>query len=191
MSETEPSLDVLDACVLIPASLRDVLLRAAAARLYQPYWSEEILEEVRRNLVRREMTSPERAERLLETIRRAFPQAMISDYVHLIGEIDISSSDRHVLAAAIKAEADSIVTFNLRHFPSAALSGSNITVKHPDVFLSELASRVPLTMARIVVLQAADLRNPPVSIDNLLARLSIHVPTFVQLVSSVFEQWSR
>ena len=55
---------VLDACVLIPATLRDTLLRAVEKGMYRLHWSDEILDEVRRNLVKREMTSPEDAQDL-------------------------------------------------------------------------------------------------------------------------------
>jgi PIN domain len=55
---------VLDACVLIPATLRDTLLRAAEKGMYRLHWSDEILDEVRRNLVKRAMTSPENAQDL-------------------------------------------------------------------------------------------------------------------------------
>lgn len=43
---------VLDACVLVPAALRDTLLRLAEGRggLYTPKWSAEIFLEVTRTL---------------------------------------------------------------------------------------------------------------------------------------------
>ena len=42
---------VLDANVLFPFTLRDTLLRAAAAELYQVRWTGRILDEMARNLV--------------------------------------------------------------------------------------------------------------------------------------------
>lgn len=42
---------ILDACVLVPYQLADLLLRLADAELYDPLWSEAILDEVQRNLV--------------------------------------------------------------------------------------------------------------------------------------------
>ncbi len=68
---------VLDACVLIPATLRDTLLRAVEKGMYQLHWSDEILDEVRRNLVKREMTSPEDAQDLIEKIDRFFAEANV------------------------------------------------------------------------------------------------------------------
>lgn len=62
---------ILDACVLFPASLRDVLLYAAKAELYYVRLSELILSEVYKNLVAKKETTPEKAEKLIHTIRRA------------------------------------------------------------------------------------------------------------------------
>ncbi len=62
---------VVDANVLFPFTLRDTILRAAARGYFQIYWSEQILEEARRNLVATGSTSEEQAERLMATMRRA------------------------------------------------------------------------------------------------------------------------
>lgn len=74
---------VLDACVLIPASLRDTLLRAVEKDLYRMQWSNEILEEVRRNLVMQGMTSEEGAQSLVDEMKRYFPDASVDGYTSL------------------------------------------------------------------------------------------------------------
>lgn len=68
---------VLDANVLLPAPLRDTLLRLAEADLYVPKWSERILAEVTKNLVESGRTDAERAARVTETMAAAFPEAMV------------------------------------------------------------------------------------------------------------------
>ena len=68
---------VLDANVLIPAVLRDTLLRAAAAEMYRVHWSSETIGEVQRNLVKRRMTDERGARRLVETLRSVFPDAEV------------------------------------------------------------------------------------------------------------------
>jgi predicted nucleic acid-binding protein len=65
---------VLDANVLFPFTLRDTLLRAAAAGYFQLYWSDEILHEARRNLVGHGVINEEQADRLVTTMQRAFPE---------------------------------------------------------------------------------------------------------------------
>lgn len=77
---------VLDANVLIPAVLRDTLLRAAAAGLYRVHWSAETIDEVHRNLVRRRMTDEVGARRLVDTLRTVFPDAEVEADESIGGE---------------------------------------------------------------------------------------------------------
>jgi hypothetical protein len=68
---------LLDACVLYPSLLRDVLLTIAEAEFYQPCWTEDILEEVRRNIVKDGRMTGEKAARLVQVMNEAFPDANI------------------------------------------------------------------------------------------------------------------
>ena len=43
------------------------------------------------------------------------------------------SVDRHVLAAAVRSGAQTIVTLNLRHFPDAALAPWDVVAQSPDL----------------------------------------------------------
>ncbi len=79
-----PFIVVLDANVLFPFTLRDTLLRAAAADIYQLRWSSEILEEMAANLVSSSTMSADKAARLRETMERAFPEAGVSAYEPLV-----------------------------------------------------------------------------------------------------------
>src|SRR5919202_4811570 len=117
---------VLDASVLFPAAVRDTLLRAAASGLYQLYWSDEILDEVRRNLVASGRATPEQAQRLGDVMQGAFPEASVPGYEVLIDHMANDPKDRHVLAAAVVSQAQIIVTDNLRHFPHEALAPFNV-----------------------------------------------------------------
>src|SRR5687767_9448716 len=106
---------VLDANVLYPFSLRDTLLRAAAEGLFQAYWSEQILDEVSRNLIQAGMTKLQ-AERLRTAMEAAFPEARVTAHEHLIPAMNNDQKDRHVVAAAVKVGAQVIVTSNLKDF---------------------------------------------------------------------------
>src|SRR5438445_2205186 len=90
---------VLDANVLFPLTLRDTLLRAAEAGVFQLYWSDAILAEVRRNLVRTDMASDEQAARLVSVMSAAFPEALITGHESLIDSMPNDPKDRHVVAA--------------------------------------------------------------------------------------------
>jgi predicted nucleic acid-binding protein len=124
---------VLDANVLLPAPLRDTLLRLAEADLYVPKWSERILAEVAKNLVASGRTDVERAARVTETMAAAFPEAMVS--ASLISSIEPAMAndpkDRHVLAAAVGVGAEVVVTKNLKDFPPTACESLGIQVVGP------------------------------------------------------------
>ncbi len=182
---------VLDACVLYPASLRDTLLRAAQARLYVPRWSRDLLDELLRNLVANGAVTPAAAVRLLTAMRTAFPQASVTDYDDLIPHLINHPKDRHVLAAAIRAQAQTIVTLNLRDFPAAALGPYDIQAQHPDEFLTALLITSPRRMIQIISEQAGDLKNSPKTAEDVLATLRLFAPGFAARALSVLRGASQ
>ncbi len=107
---------VLDACVLYPMHLRDVLLQAAAEGLYQAYWSKEILDEATRNLIANLQITEPQATHLIAMMSGAFPEAIVTDYEHLVAAMRNDPKDRHVAAAAVKAGAQVVVTENISDF---------------------------------------------------------------------------
>lgn len=173
---------ILDANVIIPAVLRDTLLRAAEAKLYDVYWSEMILDEVQRNLVGEGMTTAQGARSLVSTLRAFFPDALVTGYEHLVPTLTNHPKDRHVLAAAIRIGASVIVTSNRKDFPSRALSSFGVTALSPDLFLTNLFHASPPDLARIVIEQALQLRAPPTTVADALDKIALHAPTFAALI---------
>jgi predicted nucleic acid-binding protein len=167
---------VLDANVLYPFSLRDTLLRAAATGFFQVYWSEQILDEVMRNLVSKLQVSSEQAAHLRQKMATAFPEAMVSGHEPLIAAMENDEKDRHVVAAAVKAGAQVIVTGNLRDFRTLP---DGIEAQSPDEFLCNLLDLDPARLVALVREQSAALKRPPRSFDELLAGLVKLVPDFV------------
>jgi hypothetical protein len=163
---------VLDANVLYPARLRDLFLRLAIAGLFRAHWTERILDECFTNLSDDRPDIP--AESLLRTRRLmgiAVPDAVITDYDHLIDRLDLPDrDDRHLLAAAIAAEA-SLVTFNLADFPRSAVP-PDVSVLAPDDFVLSLIQSDLDAVATVVDQQAAALRNPPMTMAELLEGLA-------------------
>lgn len=166
---------VLDANVLYPFTLRDTLLRAASRGLYQAYWSEEILDEARRNLVDSGSITAEQAEKLLATMRRAFPESTVRGHESLIAVMPNQENDRHVAAAAVKAGAQVIVTLNLKDFASLP---AGVEAQSPDDFLSNLFDLDPDGMIALVREQAAALKNPPRRVEEILTALGKMAPDF-------------
>jgi predicted nucleic acid-binding protein len=123
----------LDTCVLYPAYVCDTLLRLADAEAYRPLWSTDVLLELRRSLVDRGLPA-DRVDRRIAQMSQSFPDAMVVGYESLIEAMGNDPKDRHVLAAAVRANAEVIVTFNLSDFPEPALKPYDIVAVRPDDF---------------------------------------------------------
>ncbi|MGH2558121.1 MAG: PIN domain-containing protein [Thermomicrobiales bacterium] len=169
---------VLDANVLFPVVLRDTLLRAADAGYFRPYWNAHILAELSRNLIADAHFSEGSAARLIAALRRNFPHAEIAGYEYLVDSLTNHPRDRHALAAANHAGAPVIVTANLLHFPREALRPHGIVAQSPDTFLMDLLSPGPRRLVRIIREQSADMRRPPMTVDEAVDRLEKHAPRF-------------
>lgn len=174
---------VLDANILFSISLCDSLMRCAEAQLYDAYWSDMILDEMERNLVKQGRATPESARRRRVMMQRSLPQAAVQGYETRIAAMTNDAKDRHVLAAAVHIGARIIVTHNRRHFPAHALTPHNIETQSADTFLTTLFGADPHTVERIIIEQAADLKNPPQSVEQVLNNLSLEAPTFVRAIS--------
>lgn len=166
---------VIDACALYPMSLCDTLLRAAAAEFFQIYWTAEILDEARRNLVAQGRISAEQAAKRFSAMERAFPEAMVTGHDALIASMPNDPKDRHVAAAAVKCGAQVIVTANLRDF---ATLPDGIEAQSPDDFLDNLLDLDPDRLVELLRQQAAALKKPPYTLSDLLAALAKTAPGF-------------
>lgn len=154
---------VYDANVLYPSALRDFLIRVAIEDLVHARWSDRILDEVFRNIaINRPDLDPDRLLRTRQRMCAAVLDCLVSGFDDLEAAITLpDADDRHVVAAAIRAGAGIIVTFNLRDFPEPELARQGLVAMHPDAFASELLARHPTAVLEVIALQAADLKNPP------------------------------
>jgi len=172
---------MLDACVLAPMPLCDTLLRCAERpALFFMLWSNETVEEIRRAILKFGFSSAQ-AEHRLNQMQSAFPEAcvrVLPSWMEAVPKIP-DSGDRHVVAAAMQANARAIVTFNLRHFPQQILQPLGISVFSPDEFLVSLFHRNPLRMLEILDAQASQIRQTRTTV---LDRLKTGLPEFVALV---------
>lgn len=166
---------VLDANVLYPFTLRDTLLRAAGEGYFQVHWSDRILDEAMRNLVADELVTVDQSARLPAAMTTAFPGALVTGFDTLIATMKNDPKDRHVAAAAVRAGAQIIVTLNLKDF---TILPEGVEPQRPDEFLCALFDRDPIGMAAVVRQQAADLKRPPRSFDDVLGALHKVVPGF-------------
>lgn len=168
-----PVTAVYDANVLYPAPLRDLFIRLAQAGLVRARWTEAIHEEwVRNVLADNPSLSAERLTRTRTLMNEAVRDCLVTGYEDLVESLTLPDpDDRHVLAAAIRANAEVIVTFNLKDFPATALASYNIEAQHPDEFLVSLFDAAPGPVCGAVKRQREGLRNPPKTAEELLATL--------------------
>ena len=135
---------VLDACVLYPTILREVLLDVAGAGLFTPVWSARILGEWRHAAARLGPDADAVAGAEIALARARFPGAEVAAEEGAALAYDLPDpADRHVVAAALLAQAGLIVTANLRDFPRRALAPAGLAGTHPDDFLMELWLHAP------------------------------------------------
>lgn len=174
---------VLDANVVVPNALRDTLLRAAEAGLYEVRWSASTLIEVERALLNRILANhPERVDRvqrLLAALRIAFPAATVPEDWSLRDRLTNDPKDRHALAAAIQSRATVIVTNNLRDFPGEALGPYGIVASSPDEFLQQIFAQHPAKLLDLLTAQGSALRQPR-TLGAILDTLTQHAPEFAR-----------
>lgn len=127
---------LFDACVLYPAPLRDFLMRLATTGLFAAKWTDQIHEEWTGKLLSVRPELKEQVARTRQLMDQAIPDCLVTGHEPLISGLTLpDADDRHVLAAAIRASAQMIVTFNLKDFPEETLDPYGIEALHPDVFV--------------------------------------------------------
>lgn len=164
---------LLDANVLYPAPLRDLLLQLAVADLYRARWTDDIHDEWISNLLlndpRLERAALERTRARMDAHTR---DCLITGHHALVESLSLPDpKDRHVLAAAIVGRCDAIVTCNLKDFPGEALAPYRIEALHPDDFLYDNLNLAPDLFCDAVRKVRARLKNPPYSVADYLATL--------------------
>jgi len=161
----------LDASVLYPASLRNLLMRLTLNGLFQAKWSADVHEEWIRSLLR---DRPDLPRKRLLPVRDAMDEhagdCLVTGYEPLTEGLQLPDpDDRHVLAAAIVGRADVIVTHNLKDFPAPVLAQYGIRAEHPDEFVRHLLDLSPFLAVDAVRDQQSTLTRPPMSMTELLA----------------------
>jgi len=164
---------VYDACVLYSAALRDLLMWLALTGLFQAKWTEQIQEEWITNVLKnRPDLNRSQLERTKKLMNKHVNDCLVTDYEDLIEDLDLPDvNDRHVLATAIKSDAQVIVTFNLKDFPAKSLDQYGIEVQHPDDFVLDLMALNANLVCQAIQNQLNTLKNPPLTIESLLTTL--------------------
>jgi predicted nucleic acid-binding protein len=159
---------LLDANVLYPYLIRDVLLRLAEAGLFRPLWSDDLVREMRDNILGENPHLTDRQlDHLVGQMRLAFPDAWVERYQPRIAAMTNHPKDRHVLAAAVVGKADVIVSNDRAGFPARSLEPHALVRRTADQFMVDLFRRWPDIVLRTLGTQARGLRQP-ISLEELL-----------------------
>ncbi len=141
---------VLDACVLFPTVMREVLLGAAEQGLYTPLWSARLLEEWARAARKLGPSGEPQARGEIALLRAAWPDAEVTWPPSLEARLWLPDpADTHVLAAAIAGHADGIVTLNAADFPRGTLAEEGLTRTDPDALLLGFWTEAPEPVAAV------------------------------------------
>lgn len=181
-----PPVVFADANVLYSSALRDLLMQLAVDGTIVLRWSDAVQDEWTTAVLRDRPDLVARLRRTRLVMAENLPDACVTGYGDLVPTLTLPDpADRHVLAAAVHAEADALLTFNLKDFPVDAEHHRPVTV-HPDEFLVTLISAAP-DRVRLAVHQILDrLKTPPLSVDQYCAALSrIGLKKSAQLVAGL------
>jgi hypothetical protein len=141
---------LLDACVLYPTVMREMLLGVAAAGLYEPLWSPRILAEWARAAAKLGPGQETLARGEIALVEAKFPAASVSPRAGDLARLWLPDvHDVHVLAAAIAGSADLLVTLNSKDFPRHTLAEEGLLREGPDLFLRDLWAAHPAVVSAV------------------------------------------
>lgn len=168
-----PFVAVYDSCVLFPRTMRDILVRVAAAGLVRAQWTEHIHDELRAKLVENypDMADGQQIPKLIEFLTNSVPDCLVRGYEGLVDSFKLNDpNDGHVAAAAVKSGAQVIVTRDGRGFPQEFLDEHGLCLKDPDDFVADLIDlpRAGPIMHRIVSQMAEDAHS---TVDGIVTKL--------------------
>ena len=176
----------LDACVLFPTVLREILLGVAQAGVYEPIFSDRILQEWVRATAKLGPVAQMQAEGDALLARTNFPRAMVREQPGIQSRLMLPDpDDLHVLAIAIAGHADCIVTFNAQDFPRHVLAAEGLERRDPDGFLWQLWSDQPEKVAAVVArvhATAEQMAGQPIALKSLLKRA--HLPKLAKALQA-------
>ncbi|SMR72081.1 PIN domain-containing protein [Aliiroseovarius halocynthiae] len=141
---------LIDACVLYPTVMREMVLGAAKLGLFTPLWSPRILEEWARAAARFGPDQETFARGEIALLNANWPKASIRPHDGVEARLWLpDQNDIHVLAAAISGGADVLLTLNNADFPRHTLAEEGLRRESPDLFLRGFVDSHPADMVML------------------------------------------
>lgn len=165
------SVVLADANILYSRTLRDYFLYAADAGAIEIHWSQQILDEMARNL-RKKLGLTEADTTRLQVLMNEYIEYALVDVapedLAAADQVEMDSGDRHVLAAALSVGADILLTDNTKHFPREWLTNHDIELMTSGELLVRLMEQFP---DRMRVAHEMSVRYSPKTEIEVLATL--------------------
>ena len=165
---------LIDTCVLYPTVMREMLLGVARQGAFTPLWSPRILEEWARAAIKLGPEGEVQARAEIALLRAVFPQAEVTVPDAMAARFWLpDANDVHVLAAAVVASADAIMTLNAKDFPKGVLAEEGLTRTDPDGYLLGVWTAYPEmveTVGEKVLSEARRMSGQPWEIRELLKK---------------------
>jgi len=165
---------LIDACVLYPTVMREVVLGVARTGLFTPQWSGRILEEWARAATRLGPQGEAQARGEIALLQAAWPGAEVRYSPELENRLWLPDpNDVHVLAAAIAGSSDAIMTVNAKDFPRNVLSEEGLHRVDPDSYLQGCVEANPdlvIPVAHAVVAEAQRLSGQDWTLRKLMKK---------------------
>ena len=162
----------------------DLLLALTEDMIHEVIWTERLLGEWERVIVREQHRSVASASAITAAIREYFAESHVAEdvYSHLVNEMPGDDpDDRHHMAAALAGGAREILTWNRGDFPAEPLSALGLRVVDPDTYLQELLAELPAEVVATLVRLADEKRRPPRTPEDLTDALAkAGVPEFAE-----------
>lgn len=119
-------------------------------------------------------------DRRLTSMQKAFPEASVKIPAKLIETFQSPDpNDRHVLAAAVRGQANAIITNNVKDFPACCVEEYGILCQTPDEFLVQQFDLNPLLIMEKLDQQAAVIRHTRAELTAKLAKIT---PKFADML---------
>lgn len=127
-----------------------MVLATAARGLFEPIWSTRILEEWARAAQKLGPVGEAQARGEIAVLRAEWPRAERAAAPGTERRLFLPDpNDVHVLAVAIEAGADALMTMNAKDFPKSVLTQEGITRVDPDSYLRGLWEKHPDVLAQV------------------------------------------
>ncbi|WP_433167504.1 PIN domain-containing protein [Kribbella sp. CA-247076] len=184
-SPTRTERAFLDANVIRGQLTNDILMSVAHRDVFEPRWSQHVLDEMRRN--RPEGVSEEKIDKRIATMNKVFPKAMTSGYEDLEPQMQADPKDKHVLAAAVRSESAVLVTDNVKDFNPPSTGPNAMRVEKLSQFLSRKLQENPQQVQGALQDMVNRNKRDPRTMSQLLDKMAAQpeLRAFAQNLNSV------